>query len=150
MLEGCVGELSRQSPPAHLVLTTADGCVEELSRPPSPPEHLVLTTARLAALGPPLHVRAPRRFLMDRTPLSETSTSPPCAFTAFLGNVSAEAEKTTSLLSPSPVRRPATEASQAVLSSFFSAKKSLVPANLFKPKGASTPHKPSSRKSWKE
>ena len=121
--------------------------MDELHRPPSPPEHLVLTTARLVALGPPPHVRAPRRFLMVRAPLSESSARPPSAFAAFVGNVSAKAEQTTSFLPPSPVRRPATEASQAVLSSFYSSKKSLVPANLFKPKVASTTHIPSIRAS---
>ena len=222
------GAVSQElSPPPRAVAPAQ--CRPELSRPTSPPAHLVLTPARLLALGPPRHVRAPRRFLVVRAPLSESSlpsaegVGPPdafaaflgtvseaektksllspspvrwdaLAFTAFLGNVSPEvekallspsparrpateasqaaflgkAEKTPSLLSPSPARRPAgttrsppaMEASQAVLSSFYTSKKSLVPAatkwlakpspaSLFKPKATSS-HKPSSRKSWKE
>jgi hypothetical protein len=77
---------------------------------------------------------------MVRAPIAKSFACPPPAERDFLGNVLAglfvpleEAKKTSktpSLLTPFPVHRPATEASQAVLPSFFpSKKKVLVPAS---------------------
>ena len=107
-------------------------------RAESPPPHLILTTAGLIALGPPRHVRVQRKTV--RAPLTESFACPPPAVGDFLGNVLAglfvpleEAKttsKTPSLLTPTPVHRPATEVSQAVLPSFFPSKKKVpVPAS---------------------
>ena len=107
-------------------------------RAESPPPHLILTTAGLIALGPPRHVRVPRRLV--RAPHAESFACPPPAVEDFLGNVLAglfvpleeakETSKTISLPTPTPVHRPATEVSQAVLPSFFPSKKKVpVPAS---------------------
>ena len=129
-----------------------DGCMNQLSRPASPPEHAIYTIQKEIARRqrPTPDVHGKRRIVKIRGTgglpptirilggtLSKSFAQPRPDVGAFFGivqgsaPVAGEVEKTFKTPSTSIVAARRPEASQAVISSFFTARKVLVPASPF-------------------